>query len=286
MPADKEAPFFSDDKLYQSGWGAFARTRFGSAPAGQLWGTVSPQYMYDMRVPSRIAQHMPHVKLIALLRNPVDRAYSHYRMTVRRGTEERSFPKAIEDLSRPSLDRSNRNPSIPERQHASGTQTSEEMCYLAWGEYGRTLNLYRQYFDEDQILVLYMDELESSPSDTVQMILEFIGANSGVIPANVGKVYHKGGIQRIIPESWKHFVRDLPGFRSLWHCVPDQARSTINYWYEQFNVRKQQPETIDPVTRMKLVEYFRSDVKLLQDIFTRPVPWTEFSEIKSTGART
>ncbi|MDA9981344.1 sulfotransferase domain-containing protein [Gammaproteobacteria bacterium] len=286
MPADKEAPFFSHDRLYQSGWEAFAGTQFGSAPTDKLWGTVSPQYMYDMRAPSRIAKHMPHAKLIALLRNPVERAHSHYRMAVRRGTEKRSFPTVVDDLRRPGLGQGNRNASVLELHPDPGTVISEDMYYLAWSEYGRALKMYRQYFDEDQILVLYMDELKSNPRETVQMILEFIGAEGGVIPANVGKVYHRGGTQRIIPESWRCFVRDLPGFRPLWHCVPDRTRSTINYWYEQFNVKKQAPETIDSATRLKLVEYFRSDVKLLQNIFTRPVPWTEFSEIESSGAMT
>jgi len=280
MPADKEAPFFSEDKFYRLGWEGFASTRFDPSAVGQLWGTVSPQYMSDVRVPARIADHMPNTKLIALLRNPVDRAYSHYRMAVRRGTEKRSFSEAVDDLCRSRQQHS--DSTVPDVQIEDSIKNHEDEHYLAWGEYGRVLELYRTYFVKDRILVLYMNDLESNPDQTVKTALDFIGANSQIIPANVGKTYHAGGTKRIIPESWKHFLRDQDWFRSLWHRVPEQTRGTVNYWYEQFNVRKQSADTIDPNTRLKLVDYFSSDVELLQSMCSKPIPWRDFSGVTST----
>ena len=280
MPADKEAPFFSEDRFYSLGWEDFARTRFDPSTSGQFWGTVSPQYMSDQRVPARIAQHMPNTRLIALLRNPVDRAYSHYRMAVRRGTENRSFPEAVDDLR--SIHHQHFDLAAPDAQIENGIKNCEEEYYLAWGEYGRVLELYRRYFENDRILVLYMNDLKNNPDETVRTALEFIGADSQIIPANVGKVYHTGGTKRIIPETWKHFLRDQDWFRSLWHLVPEQTRGNINYWYEQLNVRKQLPDTIDPGTRLKLVDYFSSDVELLQNVCSRRVPWKEFSGVATS----
>ncbi len=281
MPADKEAPFFSEDRFYRLGWEDFARTRFDPSAARQLWGTVSPQYMSDVRVPARIADHMPNTRLIALLRNPVDRAYSHYRMAVRRGTEKRSFPEAVDDLCGIYQQHSG-STTVPDAQIEDGIKNHEDEYYLAWGEYGRVLDLYRKYFDKDRLLVLYMNDLKNNPDETVKTILDFIGANSQIIPANVGKTYHAGGTNRIIPESWKHFLRDQDWFRSLWHRIPEQTRGTVNYWYEQINVRKHAPETIDPTTRLKLVDYFSSDVELLQSVCSKPVPWKEFSGVAAS----
>ena len=275
MPADKEAPFFSEDRFYALGWEDFARTRFDPSVEESLWGTVSPQYMSDVRVPERIARHMPNTRLIALLRNPVDRAYSHYRMAVRRGTETRSFPEVVDDLR--GIHQPHSDSTVPDAQIEDGIKNHEEEYYLAWGEYGRVLELYRKYFDNDRILVLYMNDLKNNPDETVRTALDFIGANSQIIPANVGKTYHTGGTKRIVPESWKHFLRDQDWFRSLWHRVPEHTRGTINYWYEQFNVRKQAPDTIDPNTRLMLVDHFSSDVELLQSICAKPVPWNEFN---------
>ena len=58
-------------------------------------GVCSPSYLLHPRVPERVRDALPHVKLIALLRNPVDRAYSHYQMSFRKGIEPLSFEEAI-----------------------------------------------------------------------------------------------------------------------------------------------------------------------------------------------
>src|SRR5215208_2847138 len=54
-------------------------------------------HLFDPQVPERMARIVPEARLIALLRNPVDRAYSHYQMEVRRGKEARSFEDATQE---------------------------------------------------------------------------------------------------------------------------------------------------------------------------------------------
>jgi len=196
-------------------------------------------------------------------------------MAVRRGTEKRSFPEAVDGLC--GIHHQHSDSTVPDVQVEDSIKNHEEDYYLTWGEYGRVLEMYREYFDEDRILVLYMNELKNNPEETVKTALDFIGANSQIIPANVGKTYHAGGTKRIIPESWRHFIRDQDWFRSLWHRVPDQTRGNIRYWYEQSNVRKQAADKIDPNTRLKLVDHFSPDVELLQSVYSKPVPWKEFS---------
>ena len=61
-----------------------------------LTGEASPYYLFHPHVPHRVAEHLPRVKLIALLRDPVGRAYSHYQHEVARGFETLSFEEAIE----------------------------------------------------------------------------------------------------------------------------------------------------------------------------------------------
>ncbi|HEV2894458.1 MAG TPA: sulfotransferase, partial [Actinomycetota bacterium] len=59
-------------------------------------GEASPYYLFHPHVPARVAEHLPQVRLIALLRDPVGRAYSHYQHEVARGFETLSFEEAIE----------------------------------------------------------------------------------------------------------------------------------------------------------------------------------------------
>ena len=74
LPPSKDAPFFSADEWFEKGWGWMLEDTFRGAPIDQLWGTVTPRYMEDDRVPERMVGLMPHLKLVALLRNPIDRA--------------------------------------------------------------------------------------------------------------------------------------------------------------------------------------------------------------------
>ena len=129
LPPGKERPYFSHDEVYARGWGAYMRslTRHDAfADPVRSWGTVTPQYMvgglyqsngdaaesYDERtVPLRINETLPSVHLIAILRDPVERALSHHRMLAMRGLERRSFDDAIGDLLHPdALDKSRRRP--------------------------------------------------------------------------------------------------------------------------------------------------------------------------------
>src|SRR5512134_2872554 len=77
MPLEKEIPFFSDDVLYARGWEQFARRYYGHAPPDRLWGKATPRYMIHPDCPSRIRATMPDTRLIALLRDPIERCISH-----------------------------------------------------------------------------------------------------------------------------------------------------------------------------------------------------------------
>ena len=61
-----------------------------------ICGDDSPYYIFHPLVPARVREDVPGAKLIALLRNPVDRAYSHYHHELRRGREDLSFEKALD----------------------------------------------------------------------------------------------------------------------------------------------------------------------------------------------
>lgn len=89
MPQCKEVCFFTRD--FERGVDWYFSNYFPSAPASSIKGEASPHYMYFKNVPERIASLFPDIKLIAVLRNPITRAYSHYQMTVRRNLEKRSF---------------------------------------------------------------------------------------------------------------------------------------------------------------------------------------------------
>lgn len=282
MPSDKEAPFFSDDHLYQNGWQEFCRQYFNTASEDKLWGTASPQYMGDPRAAKRIAKQNPGARLIAILRNPIDRAYSHYTMSVRREIEHRDFSHTINDLLKPEHLQKYRNEIPPD--HHNGYNRSDKLninkdnnYYCVWSEYGRILNNFRKYFPANQLLIIYMDELMNQPQQSLDKVTQFLGFKEQFTPANLGKIYHKGGTKLIIPNSWKEIIKKNPLFRLFWDKMPLQSKSYINYWYEQLNIRKTS-STPGPSkqSKLKLARHFYADIQILERLSGSKVPWQEF----------
>lgn len=272
IPPGKEIPFFSRDERYELGWEWYAREFFSHAPEEALWGTVSPQYMSDPMAPERIHETMPGIKLAAILRNPVHRAQSHYKMAVLRDLETRSFEQAIHELSDEAT-----------ASHARTLRAnieSRSQCYLAWGEYARILGLYYSLFPEEQVLVVFSEELESAPLETYRKILTFLEVSSDFVPDNLGRRYHPGGTKkRTLPVDR---LRKIKAIRPLWRKIPGRQRMLLFRAYVNFNKWNTIPEppsdsaSMDSQTLAKVVDYYRPEVERLRDLLGREVPWPEF----------
>jgi hypothetical protein len=134
-------------------------------------GEASPYYLFHPHVPGRVAEHLPQVKLIALLRDPVQRAYSHYQHEVARGFETLSFEEAIE--AEPA-----RLASETERMAADPLYNSfahQHHSYLARGRYAEQLDRWRSHFADEQLLVLSSERFFAEPERTFARVLDFIG---------------------------------------------------------------------------------------------------------------
>lgn len=285
MPRDKEAPYFSDSVLYKNGWQQFTQQYFKNSSEDKLWGTVTPQYMGDPRAAQRIAKQNPQARLIAILRNPIDRSYSHYTMSVRRDIEKRDFDHTIDDLLKSDHLKKYRKATPPEHDNGyTQSQNKDNNYYCVWSEYGRILSQYREHFPAEQMLILYMDELISDPQHSLDKVTHFLGFKDPFYPDNLGKKYHQGGKQVIIPNTWKELVKKNLLFRFFWKHVPLRTRSNINYWYEQINIRKNNDTQRPSETARKLLtNHFSNDIKLLEDLTHSAVPWTEFKNQASSA---
>jgi Sulfotransferase domain len=133
-------------------------------------GEASPYYLFHPQVPARVAEHLPRVKLIALLRDPVVRAYSHYQHEVARGFEPLSFEEAIEaepDRLAGETERMLAEPLYHSFAH-------QHHSYLARGRYLEQLERWRARFDDRQLLVLSSERFFAEPDHTFGRVLEFL----------------------------------------------------------------------------------------------------------------
>lgn len=134
-----------------------------------LTGEATPNYLIHPLTAKRISEFIPNVKLIVLLRNPVERAYSHYIMEKQLGNEKLSFDEAIK-CEENRLSGENEKMIENENYYSYKCQW---YSYLASGRYVEQLKLLFKYFSKEQILILNTKELDENPSKIYQKTLKF-----------------------------------------------------------------------------------------------------------------
>lgn len=133
-------------------------------------GEASPYYLFHPHVPKRVGELLPGVKLIALLRDPVERAFSAYHHQVRRGREHLSFPDAID--AEPSrlageLERLARDETYNSPVHRN-------FSYLARGLYAEQLEAWFRMFPREQLLVIRSEEFFDHTAEVFGQVLDFL----------------------------------------------------------------------------------------------------------------
>jgi hypothetical protein len=165
-PAWKEVSFF--DRHYARG----LRWYRGNFPVRRaaVVGEASPSYLFHPLAPARVRAAIPDARLIALLRNPVDRAHSHYQHEVALGRETLSFEDALDAEAVRLAGEVERLVSDPGYfSHAWWNYT-----YASRGLYAEQLERWLAHFAREQLLVLFTDELAADPAETYGRVLDFL----------------------------------------------------------------------------------------------------------------
>ena len=139
-----------------------------------LSGEATPYYLFYPHPARRAAAVIPDSKIIALLRNPVDRAYSHYHHAIRQGLETLSFEDALQREQSELPDETKKVVGNADYQSA----VHQAYSYLARGIYVDQLECWYQYFDRQQILVLKTEDLSEHPNETLERVSEFLNLST------------------------------------------------------------------------------------------------------------
>ena len=153
----RELHFWNRDREYREGSGVPEYFRnFEEATPNQMVGEKSPSYLPSTSAAERIALHLPQVKIVAILRDPVDRAHSAYLHGLRIGAipKSRTFGKAIRDYKN--------NQGVP-----YGDVVSQ-------GFYFESLERYFQNFDAEKIHVMSFSQLTQSPNLILPELMKFL----------------------------------------------------------------------------------------------------------------
>jgi len=162
-PVTPEPKFFLIDDLYERGLPYYASTWFDPLPADLRYGEKTTNYLESPTACERIARDLPDVRLIFLLRDPVERAHSNYLWSTRNGFETETFERALE------LEDRRERELAPERRY------SRPHAYFSRGLYAEMLAPWLARFPRDHILVLRSEGIGDAPADIARSLFDFLG---------------------------------------------------------------------------------------------------------------
>ena len=170
-PSWKEVSFF--DRHYSRGE-AWYRGNFPNVvrARGKLVGEASPSYVFHPLGAERVRALVPEARLVALVRNPVDRALSHYHHEVALGREPLSFEEALDAEDERLCGEEERLVADP----AYFSRAWWSHAYKARGRYAEQLDRWLAVFPREQLLVVPSEDLATEPKRTHARVLAFLGA--------------------------------------------------------------------------------------------------------------
>lgn len=174
--AVKEVHYF--DLFYRRGL-EWYREQFPAPAAGTVTGEASPYYSIHPHAPRRIAATLPHAKIIVLVRNPVDRAYSHYLHEVGMACETLPFVEALEreeQRLRGELERMQADEHYASFNH-------QHYSYLLRGRYIEQLRAWAPVVPRGHLLLIQSEEFFAEPAHVLARVFGFLGVEDRPSPA-------------------------------------------------------------------------------------------------------
>jgi hypothetical protein len=225
MAGVKEVHFFDNEDAFRNGQPDYElyHAAFSPSTSHELIGEATPIYMYWYDAPRRMWEYNPNLKLIVLLRNPIERAYSHWNMMRSEGTDSLPFWEAIQ------IERERCREELP-LQH-------RYYSYIDRGLYLDQLRRLWTFFPRDQVLILKNEALRHEPMQSLHSVCRFLGVDP---PSAIDTMdVHSRPYVSAMSQSERDYLRSVFEFeirgleRELgWNCsswIADNPASRIEH---------------------------------------------------------
>jgi hypothetical protein len=233
---EKEVRYF--DMRHDRGQ-AWYRSRFAGMRPDQIGCDATPRYLYTAHALDRMRAEIPDARLVAVLREPAARVWSHWCYFVSLGIERRPFEEVVVDaemgFARRGID------------------------YSSFSRYLSALRQVVDRFPREQLLVLFTDELRADR----QGVMDRVAAHAGVEPAP---------LPEMPDQNEGRFPRSVPAQHVLRRLRPNKWPLGLGRRLMDANTRPGGPPPLDPSHRARLVELFRGDLDPLERWLERPLP--------------
>lgn len=242
-PAPERKAFFphvSDEHEYLA--------LFKGATTEEMLGEASTSYLWDQHAAERIKSAVPEARILIILRDPVERAYSQYWNDVREGIEGRSFLDAL-----------------LEEQRSGPGGWGVSSLHIDCGRYADQVQRYVDRFGA-RVHVLFFEEFVGHEASAIADVHSFLGVrspsaaavprrmNPSALPRNKlsGALLASGRLRRVVRAT-----------------VPRSLRSRLRVGL----LKQGAPPPMDPAARTLLTEIYRPELGRLAGLLGRPVPW-------------
>ena len=268
LPNRKELHYFTYDLLRENANGPGDRhiittlctTRgeyesyYRGVSGQRMIGEVSPSYLYYSSVSERILSELGKIKIIAILRNPVEKAYSQYMHLVRDNLETLTFYNAL---------------MKEEERRALGW--SDIWRYAESSLYMDRLETYKKVFGPDNVKILFFDDLISDPDNLMRDIFIYLCVNAD-IRCDTSKTYNRSGKPRfrLIADFFAkpNIIKDIAK-----RILPDRIRIPLRIALHSLNTGRKDP--MDERSKKYLLKYFQKDIESLEGMIARKLHWLE-----------
>jgi hypothetical protein len=223
-------------------WDDYQRL-FADSRDERVLGEGSVCYLWSPTAPARIAEKIPEAKILVLLRDPADRAFSQYLHALGNGAVRWSFREHIE-----------RNLG-----HRS-TQLCVYYPFLEFGLYAAQLARYREYFGEN-IWVGFHEDFRRRPAEMIAEVCGFLKVSGEFLP-DMGKKHLQAQVPRTSTIGWlKH--------SGLWEAAARVTPKGLRPFIRRSLIRKPGETRMDPADRRYLVDYYRDEIVRLAEMLGR-----------------
>lgn len=225
---------------------------FSGATTETVIGEASPTYLADPEAPRLIREVSPGARILISLRDPVERAYSHYLMMRNNGFANESF--------------------LAEAQRGLRLQGQRNIIILRpdVGLYHEQVRRHLETFGTAQVKIIIFEEFMADVSGTLRQIAEFLGIQEEF--ANV-----KMPVYRQFAEVRGPLARYIFGNRTIARASEMLVSPKLRKWVrEKFLVKDAKKPEMDQDARRFLTDFYREDVSKLSSLLERPLPWRNF----------
>lgn len=238
VPAQKELNFFDKDENYEKGLEHYA-SYFNKAAPASVKGELTPGYLHTPEVAAaRIYEYFPDIKLIAILRDPIDRAWSNYAMHRADGRISEPFSQVLH----------------------------KDHPIIRKGFYYHQLQPYLQRFPEQNILILNYDRLKTQPAFLLQQVFAFIGVDDSFVPTKSKEVIFSARKPRY-PILTKTLTKAGDVSRRLGFSGKfKKAKKKLRQWVKKNNTVAAPKESLLEQHRQKLKQLYRDDLDSLKKL--------------------